>query len=215
MANTEEKLPETVTLMDAHYFDDSKKSVTLTFLTKDRTLRNFRMSLQRYDETKPKKERFVDDAKKAEETEKFAKDFFNCEFNQLENIVGTKFDMYVYPKFITTRPLPQPEKFDKTLVGKVIPCHVTSIFEDGHSIKCRYTDDKTGKLHESKWTYATYFPNMKEWFEDPERKDKQYGAFKETFGTDLANSDTLIGSAINVIVDEFEDSTFGKISKLG
>ena len=63
-------------------------------------------------------------------------------------------------------------------------------------------------------TYAKYVENLKKWFEDPIRKEKQFEKFKNKFGVPVEDADQILEKEIMVEVKKaFGKFTYGDIKK--
>ena len=189
------ELRENLQLVNVEYESDGKKAV-LTFLDKERReVRTVNFNQQTYKDGK-----YIDDPEKAEKVEEWCKEFFMCSFKELPKQIGTVKDVYCYEKFNSLFPVDTAEKFTADQLGDIINATIKEIVVDDNAIRIRYEDNATQKLYESKMSYAIYEKNMNLWFVDPLKKQKQYEKFKEKFGVDVDQKDTLVGHQIIVEV---------------
>lgn len=180
-------------LVNVEYESDNKKAV-LTFLDKERKeVRTVNFNKQVFKDGK-----YVDDSDKADKVEEWCKQFFMCEFKDLPKQIGCTKDVYCYDKFNSLFPVEQIEKFTADQLNEIITAKIKEIVVDDSAIRIRYESE--GKLYESKMGYAIYQKDMNLWFTDPLKKQKQMDKFKDKFGVDISEKDTLIGHDIIVEV---------------
>lgn len=180
-------------LIEVNYENENKKAV-LTFLDENRgEVREVNFNKQSYDNGK-----FVDDPDKAEKAEKFAEKYFSLTFNTLSQAIGEKHDIYAYDKFNSLYEVSIVEKFEDDMVGQIFETEVTEVVDDGIAIKIKFEYEE--KTYESKMTYSKYQVSLKQWFVDPQKKDKQYAKFMEKFGIHIKNAQELVGKTVMVEV---------------
>ena len=71
-----------------------------------------------------------------------------------------------------------------------------------------------GELYESKYTTAEYLKDLKKWVRDPERETRAKKRFKEIYGKDISEADSLIGEEIQVQVKKAFSSYYGEVLPL-
>ena len=205
------ELYQDVPLIEVAYENNGKKAV-LTFLDeKNGVILEVNFNKQDYDNTKNE---FVDSQEKAEKVEEWCKEYFDTDFDNLTNAVGTKKDVYSYPDkgFSSLWKSDYPEKFDKDMEGQIFQTEIESVEDDGIGIHIRYKIDEN--LYQTNMTYAKYVENLKKWFDDPVKKEKQYDKFKDKFGVSVENADEIIGKEVMVEVKKaFGKYLYGDIKK--
>lgn len=164
---------------------------------------------QSYD---PEKNGFVDDPEKAAQVEEWCKGYFGCSFEELSNQVGVKKNVYKYDNFNSLWETQFTEKFKKEDKGKIFETTIKEVVDDGVAIRIKF--DYEDKEYESKMTYAKYVEALKRWFEDPQKKTKQFSKFKEKFGVDVKDADKIIGKPVMVEVQlAFSKFPYAEIKK--
>lgn len=180
--------------------DDGK--AVLTFLDEEHgEIREVNFNKKIYDSDKNK---WVEDAAKAEKVEKRSKEYFNLSFDELGKAVGERHNIYAYEKFNSLWEVEQIEKFDKEMLGQIIETQIKEIEDDGKAIRVKF--EYEGKLYESKMSYADYMETRKQWFVNPQKKTKQFAKFESKFHVPFEEKETLIGKSIMVEVKQ----AFGK-----
>lgn len=180
-------------LVAVEYENNGKKAV-LTFLDEERgEVRSVNFNKQIYANDK-----YVDDDEKAAKVEKWCADIFNTTFDNLTTALETKHDVYCYDKFNALFEIEQISKFTEDMKGLMLDTEIKEILVDDYFIKIRY--DYDGKTYESKQTYGKYMESMKQWFQDPQKKQLEYDKFEKKYGVPVSQRDTLIGMHIFVEV---------------
>ncbi len=201
------ELRKELELVSVEYENNGKKAV-LTFLDKERKqVRVVNFNKQVYRDNK-----YVDDKEKADKVDQWCEEYFGCGFNDLNECVGTKMDVYCYDGFNSLWEIEQIQKFTADMEGLLIQTEIKEIVVDDYFIKIRY--EYEGKTYESKMTFGTYFKATKEWYQDPVKKEQQYKRFEEKFHVPVANKDALIGHQLVVEVKSaFGNNYYGDIKK--
>lgn len=193
------EIRQALELVNVEYENNGQKAV-MTFLDKERKeVRVVNFNRQSYKDGK-----YVDDPAKAKKVDEWCKEIFGTTFDKLGDCVGVKKDVYIYDSFNSLFEVQTVEKFTKDMVGLVFQTEVKEIILDDYFIKIRYEIE--GKVYESKQTFGQYVEAMKAWFVDPQKKDREFAKFKDKYGVDIADRDSLIGHALIVEVK----SAFGK-----
>jgi hypothetical protein len=174
-------------------------------------LRTVKFNLQSYDREKGQ---FVDDPEKAQRCEEWSQKYFGCSFNEVPEQVGVSRDIYVYENFCSlweSEEQQRAKKFDTAVKG-IIKTKIENIYLDniGIHVEYKYQDE----LYESKYTTAEFIKDMKKWVRDPEREARAFRRFKEIFGKDISEKDSLIGAEIQVQVKKAFSSYYGEILPL-
>ena len=188
------ELLEQLELVDV-VFEDNKKA-TLVFLDESRgEIREVNFNKQVYDQDTKK---FVDDAEKAQKVEEWANEYFGLEFDRLAEAIGERKDVYCYDNFNSLFEVQMVTKFDEDMLGQVFETEVTNAFDDGKKIAIQF--EYEGNLYESKMQYADYVEARKEWFINPQKRQKQYTKFEEKFGLLVGEIEQMIGKTVLVEV---------------
>lgn len=188
------ELLEQLELVDV-VFEEMKKA-TLVFLDENRgEIREINYNKQKYDEASKK---FVDSDEQAEKVEGWCQEHFGLTFDRLAECIGERRDVYCYDKFNSLHPVKMITKFEDDMVGQLIEVVCSHAEDDGKkiSIQFEYEDD----LYESKMQYAEYLEARKEWFPNPQKRQKQYAKFEEKFGFPAEQIEQLIGKKLMVEV---------------
>jgi len=174
-------------------------------------LRTVKFNQQRYDREKGQ---FVDDPEKAQQCEEWSQKYFGCSFTEVPEQVGVSKDIYVYENFCSlweSEETQRAKKFDKPVKG-IIKTKISNIYRDNIGIHVEY---KVGDdTYESKYTCAEYVQSLKKWIGDPEREARALKRFKEIFGKEFSEKDSLIGTDIQVQVKKAFNSYYGEILPL-
>ena len=180
---------ENLELVNVEFENDNKKAV-LTFLNEDEgTILDVNFNKQGFDNGK-----FVDDPEKAAKVDEWCQQYFGVEFDKLPQAIGTKKDVYQYDRFNSLWESQQIEKYDKEMVGTILEVIVSECFVDDTAIRIRWEDD--GKTYESKMGFAKYLEERKEWFVNPQRRQKQEEKFMENFGIPVERCGELVGQTL-------------------
>ena len=178
---------------------------------KNDVLRTVKFNQQSYDREKGQ---FVDDPEKAQKCEEWSQKYFGCSFVEVPEQVGVSRDIYVYENFCSlweTEETPRAKKFDSPIKG-IIKTKIENIYTDNIGIHVEYLYN--GELYESKYTTAEFIKDMKKWVRDPEREARAYKRFKEIYGKDISEKDSLIGTEIQVQVKKAFSSYYGEVLPL-
>jgi hypothetical protein len=188
------ELLEQLELVDV-VFEDNKKA-TLVFLDEAKgEIREVSFNKQIFDKDTKK---FVDDAEKALKVEEWANEYFGLEFDRLAEAIGERKDVYCYDNFNSLFEVQMVTKFEDDMLGQVFETEVIKAFDDGKKIAIHF--EYEGNLYESKMQYADYVEARKEWFINPQKRQKQYNKFKEKFMIDVTNIEELVGKTVLVEV---------------
>lgn len=174
-------------------------------------LRTVKFNQQSYDREKGQ---FVDDPEKAQKCEEWSQKYFGCSFAEVPDQIGVCRDIYVYDNFCSlweSEDTQRAKKFDSPVKG-IIKTTVENIYADNVGIHVEYKYN--GELYESKYTTSEFIKDLKKWVRDPEREARAYKRFKEIFGYDFADKDSLIGVEIQVQVKKAFSSYYGEILPL-
>lgn len=203
------ELREKLALIEVEYQNDNKKAV-LTFLDEENgQVLEVNFNKQAYDAAA---KQFVDDAEKASKVDDWCYTYFDTTFDKLNQAVGQKKDVYKYDSFNSLWESDYAQKFDSEDVGKVFTAILKNIKDDGIAIVIEYEINDV--LYSSKMTYAKYVENLKKWFEDPIRKEKQFDKFKNKFGVSVEDAGQILDKEIMVEVKKaFGKFTYGDIKK--
>ena len=170
--------------------------MTLTFLdVENGEVLDVRFNRLKYNTETSKFERSEE---KEDLVEGWCQDYFNRPYDELSNAIGEKLDIYSYPKFNSLWETAQTSKFSVEDRGKFFQTEIKRVEDDGIAIHI-YFDHKDA-TYETKFTYATYVQERREWFVNPQKKTSQHDRFKKMFGVTVGDSDSIIGKQINVEV---------------
>lgn len=202
------ELSENLELVAVEYQD---QKATMTFLDSEQgIIREVNFNKQAWDNDKNK---FVDDAEKAEKVEKWCEELFGLTFDTLSQAIGQTKNVYVYDGFNSLFEVSQIDKFDSSMVGEIFSTTIESIEDTGNRISIKY--EYEGKHYESKVNYGSYVEALKQWFVDPNNKAKAYEKFEKNYGVPFERKDELIGENIMVEVKKaFGKFTYGEVKKL-
>ena len=202
------ELSENLELVAVEYQD---QKATMTFLDSEQgIIREVNFNKQAWDNDKNK---FVDDAEKAEKVEKWCEELFGLTFDTLSQAIGQTKNVYVYDGFNSLFEVSQIDKFDSSMVGEIFSTTIKSIEDTGNRISIKY--EYEGKHYESKVNYGSYVEALKKWFVDPNNKAKAYEKFEKNYGVPFDRKDELIGENIMVEVKKaFGKFTYGEVKKL-
>jgi hypothetical protein len=172
------------------------QKATLVFLHADRgEIREVNFNKQSYDADSKK---FIDDAEKAAKVDKWCEEYFGLPFDRLAEAIGERKDVYAYDNFNSLFEVAMVSKFDDDMVGQIFEADIKEVIDDGKKIAIRF--EYEGNTYESKMTYADYLESRKEWFVNPQKKDKQFKKFEEKFLVPVSQKDELVGKTIMVEV---------------
>jgi len=154
---------------------------------------------------------FVDDPKKAEKCEEWAQKYFGCGFDDIPHLEGVRKDIYCYDTFNSLWEVEQqekPKRFDSPIKG-IIKTKVEDVIIDAVGIHVRYKYQ--GEVYESKFKTSQWVDKMHKFIPDEDLSRRARKHFKETFGVDPEEKDTLIGMEIQVQVKKAFNTFFGEI----
>lgn len=174
-------------------------------------LRTVKFNKQSWDREKGE---YVDDPEKAQKCEEWSQEHFGCSFNEVPEKVGAVRDIYVYDNFCSlweSEDTKRAKKFDTAVKG-IIKTKIENIYTDVIGIHVEYMYN--GELYESKYTTAEYLKDLKKWVRDPERETRAKKRFKEIYGKDISEADSLIGEEIQVQVKKAFSSYYGEVLPL-
>lgn len=184
-------LLEQLELVDVSFENEYQKAV-LTFLDEEAgEIREVNFNKQVYENGD-----FVDNKEKAEKVEEWSQEYFGLEFKDLSQAIGTKKDVYAYDRFNSLFEVKIVEKFNDDMVGQIITGKLVEIFDDGVGIKINF--EYEDNIYQNKMTYSDYLEVRKEWFVNPQKKDKQFKKFEEKFGVPFEEAESLIGLDVMV-----------------
>ena len=179
------------TLIEVEY---KEKAAIMTFLDEiNGEIREVKFNKQKWDNGS-----FVDDEEKATMVEEWCQKYFGTTFENLKDNIGEVKEIYCYDGFNSLWEAEQVSKFNKERVGEIITTKIKDIKDDGKGIHIYFEDD--GNTYESKMMYSKYVEARKEWFVDPQKKEKRYEDFKKKFGVSIENASEIIDKDIMVEV---------------
>lgn len=189
------EIRENLELVGADYESNNQKLV-LTFLDIEAgAVRVVNFNRQKYDTLEKK---YIDDPEKAAKVDEWCDTYLKTTFDNAKDAIGTKHTVYVYEKFCSLWEAEMVDKFTEDQVGEMITGEIVSVDVDDVAIRVRYKADD--HLYESKLGYGIYQENLKQWFTDPIKKNRQFGKFEEKFGVSVENKDQIVGKTIQVEV---------------
>ena len=189
------EIRENLELVGVEYESNDQKLV-MTFLdVEQKVVRVVNFNRQKYDTTKSK---FVDDDEKAAMVDEWCEKYLGTTFAEAEKAVGSKHTIYVYEKFCSLWEAEITEKFSEDRLGELLQGEIVSVDIDNVAIRVKYKIED--HLYESKMSYGIYQENLKEWFTDPIKRNKQYEKFKEKFGVSIEEKDQIVGKPIMIEV---------------
>lgn len=192
-------------------YNDTRSKATLTFLDEELgQVLEVTFNKQDYD---PDKKQFVDSEDKAKKVDEWCEKYFDTDFTSLTSAIGVKKDVYVYERFksLWESEFKEVSRFDKEQKGEILQTTITDVYQDNVGIKIGYEIDD--KYYETKMKYANYVEARKQWFENPQDKERQLNKFKEKFGVDISEKEKIIGKPIMVEVRMTGQWTWGDIKK--
>jgi hypothetical protein len=188
------ELLENLELVDV-VFEDTKKA-TLVFLDEERgEIREVNYNKQKYDQDNNK---FVDDDEKAAQVEEWCMEHFNLEFDRLAECIGESRDVYCYDNFNSLHPVKMLSKFDEDMLGQIFETECVHAEDDGKKISIQF--EYEGNTYESKMQYADYLEARREWFINPQKRNKQYTKFEDKFGFKVDEIENMVGKTIMIEV---------------
>lgn len=189
-------------------YKNERKKVVLTFLDIEMgEVVEVNFNKQIYDA-----DTFIDDKEKAKKVDEWCKEYFDKDFDHLSECIGDKKDVYLYENFNSLWESQITEKFTVDDMGKIFTTKISRIEDDGKGIHIYFEDD--GKEYESKMMYSDYMENHKKWFVNPTKRNKQYQKFKNKFGVDIKEKDSIVEKEIMVEVKvAFKKHAYCEIKK--
>lgn len=186
-----ENLRKDLELVEVAYDNNGKKAILRFLDEKNAELLEVNFNKQSYINGE-----FTDDEKKAEQAEKWCKEYFDCSFDELKTKEGVKKDVYKYKKFNSLWPADIVNKFDKKDKGKIFESEIKGIVDTGEKISIKF--EYEGKTYEKNFQYTEQVKSTGKWYVNPQEKDRQFERFEELFGVSVENSDKIIGKPIMV-----------------
>lgn len=192
-------------LVNVEYESGNQKAV-MTFLDRERKqVRVVNFNRQIYKDNK-----YIDDPDKAAKVDEWCQKYFSTTFDNLASCIGQKRDVYTYERFNSLWEIEQIEKFTPDMKGQIFQTEVKEIVVDDYFIKIRYLIN--GSVYESKQTFGTYMKESHEWFQDPNKKQKEYEKFLNKYHVPVEQAQTLIGHPLMVEVKAaFGTNYYGEI----
>lgn len=182
---------ENLKLVNVEYESEGKKAV-LTFLDAERKeIRTVNFNKQSFSNGK-----YVDDPAKEEKVDEWCKEYFDTTFKKLPEKIGVLMTVYCYQNFNSLFEVDQVEKFTAEMKDQIYQTECKEVIVDDNGIRIRYEIE--GKTYESKMGWSTYYPEMNQWFVDPQKKDKQIKKFQDKFGISIDQKDQLVGHTLMV-----------------
>ena len=201
------KVLEQLELVDA-VIEDGKAE--LTFLDENAgEIRKININQKKFDADKSK---WYEDEEKAQQAESKAQEHFGVSFNDLEQAIGQRHDIYAYDRFNSLNEVKITEKFTTDDVGLIFQTSITNIFEDKVGIHIEF--EYEGQTYESKMSYADFLENRKIYLVDPVKKAKRYEQFEDKFNAPIERKDELIGQQITVEVKRFGKYAYAEIKNI-
>lgn len=157
--------------------------------------------------------KWIPSPEKADKVEKLCLEYVGFSFDELEEALGSNFDVYVYENFNSLWEVKFTNKFTDEHKGKSFQTTIDEIEDNGTAILIKYK--WKGEPYQSKMTYADYSEDLKEWFVNPQKRKKQLDKFGDKFGMPLEDKDELVGSKIIVNVKcAFGKFYYGEVTLL-
>lgn len=155
--------------------------------------------------------KFVDDDAKAAQCEEWAQKYLGCTFDDIPDAVGVVHDVYVYDRFCSLWEVEEkarPKKFTEP-VKKIIQTTVEAVEIDnvGIHVMYRYKDE----LYESKYSTSEWVEKLRKFVPDPDKRARAEKRFKETFGVEAADAESIVGTPVQVQVKKAFTSYYGEI----
>jgi hypothetical protein len=177
--------------------EDSK--ATLTFLDPEAgEIREVNFNKKIYDKDTQK---FVADAEKAAKVEEQVKELLGLSFDDLEQAVGQKHDVYCYEKYnsLTESNIREVAKFDADMVGQILNGEIVEVAVEKEGI--RIYVDYEGDTYRSNMSYTKQIAGQ--YYPDPQKKVKQIAKFEEKFGVPASEGEQLVGKTVMFEVKKF------------
>lgn len=186
-------LLENLEMVDVRMEEEGQKAV-LVFIDEERgEIREVNFNKQSYDNGK-----FINDPKKSDWVDEKVLEIFDLEYDKLSQAIGTRHNIYAYPRFNSMYEVSIVEKFDKGMVGQIFETEVTEVEVDDIGIKIKFKHEDT--TYESKMNYADYMEDLGKWFVNPQKKLKQEAKFEEKFHIKVSDSEELVGVKVMIEV---------------
>ena len=109
--------------------------------------------------------KWIPSPEKADKVEKLCLEYVGFPFDELEEALGSNFDVYVYENFNSLWEVKFTNKFTDEHKGKSFQTTIDEIEDNGTAILIKYK--WKGEPYQSKMTYADYSEDLKEWFVNP------------------------------------------------
>lgn len=198
-------------LIEVTYENEGKKAV-LTFLDEEQgEVLEVNFNKQNYDNDKKE---WFDDFEKAAKVDEWCKEYFETDFAKLTQSIGLKKDIYHYDNFNSLWESDYPVKFPDNMVGEIFEAIIKNVEDTGKAIVIQYNDTETGTLYKSNMSYSKYLEARKEWFVDPNKKEKVFKKFQDRYGISIEKAESILGKTIMVEVKKaFGTHTYGDIKK--
>jgi hypothetical protein len=194
-------------LVEVTFKDDNQRAI-LTFLDEEKG----EVLEVSFNKNVYKDGEFLPDDEKAKKVDEWCDTYFGLAFDNLDQAVGERKDIYVYNNFNSLWESKETKKFSPEDRGKFFQTEIERVVDDGNGIHIYflYEDDE----YESKMMYSDYIENLKKWFVNPQKKTKQRARFKNLFGIEVEDADQIIGKPINVEVKvAFKKHAYCEIKK--
>lgn len=175
-------------------YESGRQKAVMTFLDRERKqVRVVNFNRQVYKDNK-----YIDDPDKAAKVDGWCKEYFDTTFDGLAGCVGVKKDVYISDRFNSLWEVKEIQKFTRDMVGQIYQTEVKEIAVDDYFIRIRYMIND--QVYESKQSFGTYMQETHEWFQDPNKKQREYEKFERKYGVPVEQAETLIGHPLMVEV---------------
>ena len=194
-------------LVKAHIVDETRCEMKWYDSEGDRLL-TVKFNRQSWDKNSGS---FVDDEEKAAQCEAWAQEYIGCSFDEIPDTLGIVHDVYVYDRFNSlweVEEVKRPKKFTEA-IKKIIKTKIEEIYTDNVGIHVTYLYE--GELYESKYGTSEWIEKMKKFVPDPDKEKKARKRFTDTFGVEVEDAQSLIGTEIQVQVKKAFSSDYGDI----
>jgi hypothetical protein len=187
------ELLEQLELVDVSF---EEKKATLVFLDEDRgEIREVNYNKQVYDKENNK---WIDSEEQEKRVLEWCSEHFDLPFERLAEAIGERKDVYCYDNFNSLHEVKILSKFEEDMLGQIFETEVVDVVDDGTRISIQFEYD--GKPYESKMQYAEYVEARKQFFPNPQKRNKQYNKFEEKFNIPVSEKEKLIGKTVMVEV---------------
>ena len=180
---------EQLELVEVSY-NDAK--VTLTFLDAVAgEIREVNFNKKSFDKDSQK---FVADEEKAAKVEEALQEHFGLSFDNMEQAVGQKRDVYCYEKFnsLSESTVRDIAKFTAEDVGQILSGEIVEVALEDEGI--RIYIDYDGLTYRSNMGFSKKVGDV--YFIDPLKKPKQLGKFEDKFGVKAEDGAVLVGKTV-------------------